>query len=69
MRSVIVLVTVFVLLALLYIYAPQIAQSAPGMDPYLSAYVGWVDGMRLWLDGYVQGALRWLDDAATQSGG
>jgi len=58
----------FVIAALVYIYAPQIAQAVPQVDPYLSAYVGWVDQMRSWLDGQVQNLLRWLDTVASQSG-
>lgn len=60
---------IFVILALIYLYAPQIAQRVPAMDPLLSSYVGWVDGLRLWLDGYVQGALRGLDNMASRSEG
>ncbi len=60
---------VFVVLALIYVFAPQLAQQVPGVDPFLSAYVAWVDGLRLWLDGYAQGVLRWLDNLASQSGG
>lgn len=60
---------IFVILAVIYILAPQIAQAVPGVDPFLSAYVAWVDSLRLWLDGYVQGGLRWLDSMASQSGG
>ncbi len=60
---------IFAILALVYVFAPQLAQQVPGLDPYLSAYVAWVDGLRLWLDGHAQGALRWLDNLASQSGG
>ncbi|MEM6305062.1 MAG: zinc-ribbon domain-containing protein [Pseudomonadota bacterium] len=65
----VLMLVIFAVLALIYIYAPQIAQSVPGMDPLLSAYVAWVDGLRVTLDGYARGATRWLDDAATRSGG
>jgi len=41
------------LLALLYVNAPQIAQSVPQADPMLSAYVALVDQARVWLDAQV----------------
>jgi predicted Zn finger-like uncharacterized protein len=56
------------LLALLYIYAPQIAQSVPQVDPYLSGYVTFVDNFRGQLNGQVESLLLWLDNAASQSG-
>lgn len=59
----------FVVLWAIYYFAPQIAQSVPQADPYLSGYVGWVEGLRMTLDGYVQSALTWLDTVASQSNG
>ncbi|MEP4247536.1 zinc-ribbon domain-containing protein [Tateyamaria sp.] len=59
-----VLVLVLILLAI-YIFAPQIAQAVPQVDPYLSGYVAKVDAMRLWLDGKVTNLLTWLDAIAT----
>lgn len=56
------------LLTLLYVYAPQIAQTVPQVDPYLSAYVNWVNGVRVWLDGQVQSLLSWLAAVADRSG-
>lgn len=64
--------TVIVLIAaamiLIYAFAPQIAAMVPQVDPYLSSYVAWIDGGRLWLDQTLQSALRWLDTMALQSG-
>lgn len=54
-------------LALVYVYAPQIAVKLPQVDPYLSSYVTWVDGVRMSLDGQVQRLLTWLDKMANQS--
>lgn len=59
----------FVLALLLYIYAPKLAEMVPQLKGPLAAYVAWVDGLRLWLDGQVQTVLRWLDSVASQSGG
>ncbi|MFK7836700.1 MAG: zinc-ribbon domain-containing protein [Sulfitobacter sp.] len=58
---------IFVLLALLYLYAPQIAQTVPALDGFLTGYVGWVDQMRLALDGQIKGMLSWLDAQAVES--
>ncbi|NNE51943.1 MAG: hypothetical protein HKN30_06020 [Sulfitobacter sp.] len=63
----VVALLIFAIGALIYVYAPQIAQSMPQADPYLSAYVGWVDGLRLSLDNQVEALLVWLDTMATQS--
>ena len=61
------IVLIFLVLAVLYIYAPQIAQAVPQVDPYLSGYVTWVDQGRVWLDNQLQIFLQWLDAAASQS--
>lgn len=63
------MVVLFAALAALYIYAPQIAKAVPQVDPYLSAYVTWVDQTRLWLDGHIQNLLAGLDTMATKSNG
>lgn len=61
-------ILLFVILALIYIYAPAIAKAVPAVDPYLNAYVAQVDALRVWFDGQVRGLLVWLDDtAASQS--
>ena len=57
----------FLVAALIYIYAPQIVNAMPAAEPTMTAYVAWVDGLRLWLDGQVQGLLTWLDAAAAAS--
>ena len=66
-RGFLMVLVLFVILALIYAYAPRIAQSAPQLDPFLSGYVTWVDGLRLTLDGWIQSGLRWLDAKASQS--
>jgi len=53
----------------LYIFAPQIINAVPATEGPLTAYVSWVDQMRIALDGQVQGAAQWLDDKATASEG
>lgn len=51
-----------------YALAPQIAQSMPQADPYLSAYVAQVDTARTWLDARVSVVLSWLDAVASGTG-
>lgn len=60
-------VVIFVLLVLLYVFAPQLAEAVPQLEPSLSGFVAWVDGLRMRLDGHVQSILSWLDDKAAQS--
>ncbi|MGJ8628643.1 MAG: zinc-ribbon domain-containing protein [Sulfitobacter sp.] len=68
-RGFILMVVLFAILAAIYYFAPQIAKMVPQTDPYLSGYVGWVDNLRLMLDGYVQSFLKWLDTVASKSDG
>jgi len=44
-------------LVMIYANAPQIAESLPQADPYLSSYVAMVDQARLWLDAQASGFL------------
>ncbi|MEL6452553.1 MAG: zinc-ribbon domain-containing protein [Pseudomonadota bacterium] len=61
MRGFLVMVVPTIVLIAIYLTAPDIAQSVPQVDPYLSAYVAQVDTARAWLDGQVTGLLTWLD--------
>lgn len=56
-----------ILMLLFYMLAPQIAKVLPQIDPLLTAYVSWIDQMRLWLDDTLQSIARWLDVKASQS--
>ncbi len=55
-------VVIFVIGLLIYQFAPDIAEAIPQVDPWLSAYVTWVDDMRTILDGLVRNFLTWLDN-------
>jgi len=69
MRGFVLMMALAAALALVYVYAPQIAQTVPQADPYLSSYVAWMDDARIWLDGQLQDLLVWLDSMASQSQG
>jgi predicted Zn finger-like uncharacterized protein len=66
-RGFVLMLVLTIIFAALYIFAPQIARAVPQVDPYLSAYVGWVDSMRVWFDGQVKTILTWLDSMASQA--
>lgn len=51
---------VAVLIVMLYVMAPKLAQQIPGADPALKAYVGAVDAARIALDGWMQSAIGFL---------
>ena len=58
------LIVILALIALaVYIFAPQISAAVPQAEPYLTSYVEWVDGLRIWLDGKVQGFIDGASDA------
>ena len=52
-------------LGAVYMFAPQIAQAVPQVDPYLSGYVAQIDMLRAGLDGQVSSLLTWLDALAS----
>ncbi len=66
-RGFALMILIVSVMALVYIFAPQIAQQLPQADPYLSSYVTWVDGLRAMLDVQLQRLLTWLDTMASQS--
>ena len=47
-------ILLFLVLLMVYTNAGKIAETVPQADPYLSAYVTWVDQARLWLDAQVK---------------
>jgi predicted Zn finger-like uncharacterized protein len=56
---------IFVILALLYLFADRITRAVPPLSPVLDRYVTLIDDGRLWLDLQLQGLLG--RDAATAS--
>jgi hypothetical protein len=61
-------VALVALLALAYVFAPQIKEAVPQSEEVLTAYVSVVDRWRNWLDGRVSALLTWLDAVAASSG-
>jgi predicted Zn finger-like uncharacterized protein len=47
---------VALVMVILYVMAPQLAERFPGMAGAMTGYVAAVDGLRLWLDGLMQSA-------------
>ncbi|MCF2904751.1 zinc-ribbon domain-containing protein [Octadecabacter sp. CECT 8868] len=63
-----IFVIVLALLALAaYIFAPQIIAALPQTETAMTSYVEWVDGLRLWLDGKVQGLVEGASDAPAEA--
>lgn len=60
------IILIAVLLALLYIFAPQIMTSVPASQEIMTSYVSTVDSGRVWLDGQVQTFLMWLDSLTAE---
>ena len=58
---------VFIVLMMLYIYAPRLATSVPALEGPLRSYVSSIDQGRVWLDTTVQNLLKSLDSAAQES--
>lgn len=68
-RGFLLMMLIAVIALLLYVYAPQIGETVPGVKPYLASYVETANGWRLWLDGAVADALQWLDGMSIGAGG
>jgi predicted Zn finger-like uncharacterized protein len=66
-RGFLLMLVIMALVAVIYIFAPQIARAVPQVDPYLSGFVSWVDGIRGALDAQVKTILGWLDSVASQA--
>ncbi len=48
-------VVIIALVALaIYVFAPQISAAVPQVEPYLTSYAEWVDGLRILLDRKLQ---------------
>ncbi len=56
-------------LIFLYLYAPQLAEAVPGLEPALAGYVDWANGMRLSLDTVLANTVDRLTGLTDQSSG
>lgn len=63
-RGFVFAVALVAILALLYSFAPQIAEAVPQMQSALDTYVAMIDTWRDWLDAQVTSMLSWLDETA-----
>lgn len=68
-RGFILTVALVAILALIYSYAPQLADAVPALEPALTGYVSMIDSWRVWLDTQISSLLSWLDAAAATSNG
>lgn len=66
-RGLITVLLLFLILALVYVFAPQIAEAVPAVKINLDIYVAWVDGLRVSLDTWVKSMLGSLDNLATEA--
>ncbi len=68
-RGFLTVLIIFALLALTYIYAPELSDLVPPASGLLSDYVQWVDRMRVALDGQLRSAVDSLNNMASASSG
>ena len=66
-RGFVLTVALVAVMALVYSYAPEIAQAVPSAEPALIGYVAMIDGWRVWMDNQISSLLMWLDAAAVSS--
>lgn len=60
---------IFIVLAVVYIFAPRLSAAVPALEAPLRTYVETIDSGRLWLDSRLQSILKSLDSAAEVSNG
>lgn len=59
-------VLLFAVMALVYVYAPQIVNLAPQTEPYLADYVDWINDLRTSVDAMMQRAVDRLTGLLAQ---
>jgi len=60
---------IFAVMALVYVYAPNLVEKAPSIEPMMTAYVEWVNTLRVSVDGLMQTAVEKLTALLSQVGG
>ena len=68
-RGFIAAVAIFAVLALTYVYAPDIADAVPGTANWLVSYVDWINALRTSVDGVMLGAVEKLTGILAQISG
>lgn len=66
-RGFLLVVLIAVIGVLIYMFAPALARKLPALQGILVDYVGWVDGLRIWLDGQIARLMAWLDTMASSA--
>ena len=59
-RGFALVIILFGLMLVVYLYAPKIVEMNPQTEPYLSAYVDWVNNLRIGLDSFMADAAERL---------
>lgn len=67
-RGVVSAISVFALLALLYMFAGKITAAIPQTETFLSGYVAWIDGLRTTVDRIMLNAVEKLTGLLAQLG-
>lgn len=68
-RGFMLVLFIFVLMALVYIFADQIGEAIPAIKINLAIYVEWVDGLRMSLDSRLKSMVGTLDSIANETDG
>lgn len=66
-RGFLMILFIMVLLAALYVLAPNLAENAPPLEPALAAYVDAVNTARAWLDDALRGLIAEIESMTSDS--
>lgn len=61
-----IILSIFAVLAAIYVYAPNISEAVPALSDILESYVQAVDTARLWLDQKMQGLVASMENTPTE---
>lgn len=67
-RGFLMMILLLIIAVVIYSSAPKIIEFWPAGAPYLTAYVDWVDGLRIWIDGFMGNAADSLSGLTDTSG-
>lgn len=66
-RGFLTVLLLFLVMVLVYVFAPQIAETVPAIKINLDIYVAWVDQLRISLDGWLKSMLGNLESIANEN--